>query len=73
MYFNKWLNQQLKGMSISKKTLCEQSGVSYSTLNKCKKFAPRICNLVLICEVLNENRGGNIETLNNLIILVLSW
>lgn len=56
MYFNKWLNEQLEELPITRADLSRLSGVSYSTMNGSKKFDPRISNLVLICEVLTENK-----------------
>ena len=51
MYFNKWLNEQLEELPITRTDLSRLSGVGYSTMNGSKKFDPRISNLVLICEV----------------------
>ena len=56
MYFNKWLNEQLEKLPITRTDLSRLSGVSYSTMNGSKKFDPRISNLVLICEVLTESK-----------------
>ena len=56
MYFNKWLNEELEQLPISRADLSRLSGVSYSTMNGAKKFDPRISNLVLICEVLTESK-----------------
>ena len=68
MYFNKWITEQLECLPITKQELSEQSGVSYSNMNGSKRFSPRIPNLVLICEVLNEVKGGDLSALNALII-----
>ncbi len=68
MYFNKWLAAQLEEMPISRNELSKLSGVSYSSMNGSKRFSPRICNLVLICEVLNQVKGGDLPDLNRLII-----
>jgi hypothetical protein len=68
MYFNKWLAEQLEGLPINRKELSKLSGVSYSSMNGSKRFSPRISNLVLLCEVLNQVRGGTLLDLNRLII-----
>ncbi len=68
MYFNKWLAAQLEEMPITKRELSKLSGVSYSSMNGSKRFSPRISNLVLICEVLNQVKGGALLDLNRLII-----
>mgnify|MGYP003149735591 CR=1 FL=1 len=40
MYFNKWLNEQLEDLPITRADLSRLSGVSYSTMNGSKKFDP---------------------------------
>jgi hypothetical protein len=72
MYFNKWLAEQLEGLPINRKELSKLSGVSYSSMNGAKRFSPRISNLVLLCEVLNQVRGGTLLDLNRLIIEAVS-
>ena len=68
MYFNKWVNQQLEKLPITKWELSERSGVSYSCMNGAKKFSPRIHNLVLLCEIINEVKKGDIASFNALIL-----
>ena len=72
MYFNKWLAEQLEGLPITRMELSKLSGVSYSSMNGAKRFSPRISNLVLICEVLNQVRGGTLLDLNRLIIAAIA-
>jgi len=72
MYFNKWLTEQLEQLPISRAELSRLSGVSYSTMNGAKRFSPRISNLVLLCEVLNQVRGGSILDLNRLLIAAIA-
>ena len=72
MYFNKWLAEQLEGLPITRMELSKLSGVSYSSMNGSKRFSPRISNLVLLCEVLNQVRGGTLLDLNRLIIEAVS-
>lgn len=72
MYFNKWLAEQLKGLPITRMELSKLSGVSYSSMNGSKRFSPRISNLVLICEVLNKVKGGDLLDLNRLIIAAVA-
>jgi hypothetical protein len=72
MYFNKWLAEQLEGLPINRKELSKLSGVSYSSMNGSKRFSPRISNLVLICEVLNKVKGGDLLDLNRLIIAAVA-
>ena len=68
MYFNEWVQQQIKDLQITRRSLCETTGISYSSLNLSKAFEPRLCNLVLICEVLNEERGGDLASIDALIL-----
>jgi len=72
MYFNQWLAAQLEELPINKRELSKLSGVSYSSMNGAKRFSPRISNLVLICEVLNQIRGGTLLDLNGLIIAAIA-
>jgi len=72
MYFNKWLTEQLEELPITKRELSKLSGVSYSSMNGAKRFSPRISNLVLLCEVLNQVRGGTLLDLNRLIIAAIA-
>ena len=72
MYFNKWLKEQLEQLPINKTELSNLSGVTYGNMNGAKKFSPRICNLILICEVLNEINRGDIIDFNKLLIEAIS-
>lgn len=72
MYFNKWLAEQLEEVPITRMELSKLSGVSYSSMNGSKRFSPRISNLVLICEVLNKVKGGDLLDLNRLIIAAIA-
>jgi hypothetical protein len=72
MYFNKWLAEQLEKLPITRAELSEQSGVSYSSMNGAKRYSPRLCNLVLLCEVLNEVKGGDLSSFNALIISAIA-
>ena len=72
MYFNKWLAEQLEGLPITRRELSELSGVSYSSMNGAKRFSPRISNLVLLCEVLNQVKKGSLSDLNGLIIAAIA-
>jgi hypothetical protein len=72
MYFNKWLAEQLEGLPITRAELSKLSGVSYSSMNGSKRFSPRISNLVLLCEVLNQVKGGSLLDLNRLIIAAIA-
>ena len=57
MYFNKWLAEQLEELPI---------------MNGAKRYSPRLCNLVLLCEVLNEVKGGDLSSFNALIISAIA-
>ena len=72
MYFNKWLAEQLEKLPITRAELSEQSGVSYSSMNGAKRYSPRLCNLVLLCEVLNEVKGGDLSSFHALIISAIA-
>lgn len=72
MYFNKWLAEQLEGLPITRAELSKLSGVSYSSMNGSKRFSPRISHLVLLCEVLNQVKGGSLLDLNRLIIAAIA-
>jgi len=72
MYFNRWLAEQLEGLPITRAELSKLSGVSYSSMNGSKRFSPRISNLVLLCEVLNQVKGGSLLDLNRLIIAAIA-
>lgn len=65
-FFNEWVMHKLEASPLSRRELCNISGVSYSSL--CKKFQPRLANLVLICETLNEAVEGDSKALDALII-----
>ena len=68
MYFNKWVQSKIEKLSITRKHLSDISGISYSSIALSKKFQPRIVNLVLVCEVLNEEQGGDKSSLDALIL-----
>lgn len=68
MYFNKWVQSKIEKLSITRKHLSDISGISYSSIALSKKFQPRLVNLVLICEVLNEEQGGDKYSLDALIL-----
>lgn len=68
MYFNKWVIKQILDLKISRRELSSTTGISYSTISTSKKFNPRLDNLVLVCEVLNEKRGGDKSSFDALII-----
>jgi|TARA_R110000772_G_scaffold137262_1_gene246118 predicted transcriptional regulator len=68
MYFNKWVQSKIEQLSITRKHLSDISGISYSSIALSKKFQPRIVNLVLVCEVLNEEQGGDKSSLDALIL-----
>jgi len=72
MYFNKWVIKQIKELKISRRELCSTTEISYSTLSISKKFRPRLDNLVLVCEVLNEKKGGDKASFDALIIEAIS-
>ena len=68
MYFNLWVQQQIEDLQITRKELCNTTGLSYSTLNTAKKFMPRLDNLVLICEVLTDLKKGDRSYFDALIL-----
>jgi hypothetical protein len=68
MYFNQWVIKQISDLKISRRELCSTTGICYSTISTSKKFNPRLDNLVLVCEVLNEKRGGDKASFDALII-----
>lgn len=68
MYFTKWVQSKIEQLSITRRHLCDISGICYSSISLSKKFQPRLVNLVLVCEVLNEEQGGDQSSLDALIL-----
>lgn len=68
MFYNRWTAMQIAKLKITRTEFCDRSGIAYSTLSQCKKYDPRLENLLLFCEVLTEEQKGTVETFEALIM-----
>ena len=71
MTFNLWIKEKADALGVTRKEIARLSGVSERRLVSSYTRPPRIENLVIICEIINELQKGDRASFDSLILEAL--
>jgi hypothetical protein len=71
MTFNLWIKEKADALGVTRKQIARLSGVSERRLVSSYTRPPRIENLVIICEIINELQKGDRASFDSLILEAL--
>jgi len=68
MHYSLWATKKIGELEIPVTQFIKDYGLGKGGLNTAKRFDPTSANLVILCECLNEARGGNQQDLDMLLL-----